>query len=85
MQYTADLILPTRQQAAPLIKAGQRRTRIFKKPFAFTRGLLLALAVACALPVGAQLVAAVRTMLSQRAAAKAQGALRVRVDPQVVG
>ena len=39
----------------------------------------------CALPVGAQLVAAVRTMLSQRAAAKTPGALRVRVDPQVVG
>lgn len=39
----------------------------------------------CALPVGAQLVAAVRTMLSQRAAAKIPGALRVRVDPQVVG
>lgn len=39
----------------------------------------------CALPLGAELVAAVRTMLSQRAAAKAQGALRVRVDPQVVG
>ena len=39
----------------------------------------------CALPVGPGLVAAVRTMLSQRAAAKTPGALRVRVDPQVVG
>lgn len=39
----------------------------------------------CALPLGAELVAAVRTMLSRRAAAKTPGALRVRVDPQVVG
>ncbi|MDQ7994119.1 MAG: primosome assembly protein PriA, partial [Propionicimonas sp.] len=34
---------------------------------------------------GADLVAAVRAMLSQRVARKAEGALRVRVDPQVVG
>lgn len=39
----------------------------------------------CALPQAAELVAAVRTMLSRRAAAKTPGALRVRVDPQVVG
>ncbi|MGC3955775.1 MAG: primosome assembly protein PriA [Propionicimonas sp.] len=39
----------------------------------------------CALPEAPALVGAVRTMLSQRAAAKAPGALRVRVDPQVVG
>ena len=34
---------------------------------------------------GPQLVAAVRLMLAQRVARKAEGALRVRVDPQVVG
>lgn len=39
----------------------------------------------CALPLASELIAAVRTMLSQRAAAKTAGALRVRVDPQVVG
>ena len=39
----------------------------------------------CALPEAQALVAAVRTMLSRRAAAKTPGALRVRVDPQVVG
>lgn len=39
----------------------------------------------CALPVGPELVRALRTLLSLRAASKAEGALRVRVDPQVVG
>lgn len=39
----------------------------------------------CALPEAKPLVTAVRTMLSRRAAAKTPGALRVRVDPQVVG
>ena len=39
----------------------------------------------CALPLGPELVRALRTMLSLRAASKAEGALRVRVDPQVVG
>lgn len=39
----------------------------------------------CALPVAAELLPALRVMLSQRAAAKTEGALRVRVDPQVVG
>jgi primosomal protein N' (replication factor Y) len=38
-----------------------------------------------ALDASSGLVGAVRTMLSQRAARKAEGALRVRVDPQVVG
>ena len=39
----------------------------------------------CELPLAGELISAVRTMLSQRAAAKTSGALRVRVDPQVVG
>lgn len=39
----------------------------------------------CALPEAPELIDAVRTMLSRRAAAKTPGALRVRVDPQVVG
>ncbi|MGC3956248.1 MAG: primosome assembly protein PriA [Propionicimonas sp.] len=39
----------------------------------------------CELASAPELIGAVRTMLSQRAAAKTPGALRVRVDPQVVG
>ncbi len=42
-------------------------------------------ALRCGLPLARELIPAVRTMLSQRAAAKTPGALRVRVDPQVVG
>ena len=43
------------------------------------------LTVRSPLAQGSDLVAAVRLMLSQRVARKAEGALRVRVDPQVVG
>jgi primosomal protein N' (replication factor Y) len=42
------------------------------------------LTLRCPLPDGRALVAAVRTLQSVRVAAKAEGALRVRVDPQVV-
>lgn len=39
----------------------------------------------CSLAAGPALVAAVRTMQSLRSARKAEGTLRIRVDPQVVG
>ena len=42
------------------------------------------LTLRCDLPHGPALVGSVRTLLSMRSAAKAEGALRVRVDPQVV-
>jgi len=46
--------------------------------------LLSRVTLRCSLALGAQLVAAVRTMLSVRAARK-DPPIRVRVDPQVLG
>ena len=42
------------------------------------------LTVRCSLAQGAALVSAIRTLLATRAAAKVEGPLRVRVDPQVI-
>ncbi|MEA5052472.1 MAG: hypothetical protein VB093_03375, partial [Propionicimonas sp.] len=46
---------------------------------------LARLTLRCPLPVTAELLGSVRALLAQRSASKAEGAIRVRVDPHVMG